>query len=237
MPPARKAPNRPLDLAELEQMPYREVLQALEALRDAHPALYLHPSKRWEYPWALERAGLPAPSTLLDVGSGQSILPLYLHQQGHAVTACDWVVEPAVRPFIQPGLQYMRGDMCALGLQAERFDAVFCISAIEHLAPHHIARALGELHRVLRPGGALMLTTDYYEDTQTQLFYEGPDRRFAVDWHVFDADALRRHILEAPGWDLDGEIDLEVDWDCARTQMRAYHGYPYTSIGVRLLKR
>jgi hypothetical protein len=79
------------------------------------------------------------------------------------------------------------------------------------------------------------LTTDYYEDASTELWYEGEDRRFRVDWSFVDAQQLENVILEAPGFRVDGEVDLSADWDTVRTQMRRFHGYPYTSVGIALV--
>jgi hypothetical protein len=92
-------------------------------------------------------------------------------------------------------------------------------------------------NRVLRPGGRLLLTTDFYEDAEARIWYSGPDRpAFPVDWGVFDEDRLRRLILAAPGFRLEGELDLAVDWEETRPRMREYHGYPYTSVGVALVR-
>lgn len=37
------------------------------------------------------------------------------------------------------------------------FDIAYCSHALEHLAPHEIAQALGEFHRVLAPHGFLIV--------------------------------------------------------------------------------
>lgn len=33
---------------------------------------------------------------------------------------------------------------------------------------------------------------------------------------------------------MEGSADLEVDWDEMKPVMRAYHGYPYTSVALKL---
>ncbi|MFW6078652.1 MAG: class I SAM-dependent methyltransferase [Gemmatimonadota bacterium] len=236
---ATRTPNRTLSLADLERPAYRRVLARLDALLEREPAAYLHPSKRWEYPWALERAALGAGGgrRVLDVGCGASILPVYLAATGLEVTAVDRALPPSgLGAASGVGVGYVAGDMTALPLADERFDAVFCISVIEHLPAAAIPRALAELRRVLRPGGPLLLTTDYYRDADAELWYDGPDRRFRVDWAVFDRERLERRILCASGLRVDGEIDLRVDWPDVEWRMRAFHGYPYTSIGVKLIK-
>gem|GEM_PF-1364120 len=232
----QRPPNRVLDLSELERPDYRAILADLDRLLLQDPISYLHPSKRWEYPWALEQAGLKPASRILDVGSGGSIFPVYLAAAGHSVTASDRVVLPRLDRWHDIKINYLQTDLAALGLGEAVFDAVFCISVIEHLPPGGIGLALAELRRVLVPGGKLLLTTDFYQEAAADLRYEGPGDSFPVDWHIFDEVRLRTHLLNAPGWHVCGELDLAVDWSATRITMRRFHGYPYTSVGVVLGK-
>jgi len=230
------APNRPLDLSELGRPPYKDILEKLEALTARESRSYLHPSKRWEYPWALERAALAPGSRVLDAGCGASIFPIYLAKHGHEVTGLDLRVPYGLDAEHGVQVEYVEGNLTELPFPDEYFDAVFCISVIEHLGLDGIPRALDELRRVTRRNGLVLLTTDYYEDAGAQLWYEGPGRSFPVEWSVFDEDQLRRYIVEAPGLQVDGELDLQVDWETVRPAMRRYHGYPYTAVGVALIR-
>lgn len=120
----------------------------------------------------------------------------------------------------------MRADMTRMPLPADTFDAVFCVSVIEHLPEEAIPVAFAELRRILRPGAPLLLTTDYYEDAAAEIWHRRPGREFRVDWGVFDEERLRRLILQAPGWRLEGELDLDVDCSEVKPRMLEYHGYP-----------
>ncbi len=53
---------------------------------------------------------------------------------------------------------------------------------------------------------------------------------------MFDEPRLTRFILDAPGFRVDGAVDLRVDWPAVKPRMRRYHGYPYTSVGVKLVR-
>ena len=55
-------------------------------------------------------------------------------------------------------VEFVRGNLEALPLADAAFDLVLCAQAIEHVLDP--PRALGELRRVLRPGGTLLLSTD-----------------------------------------------------------------------------
>lgn len=230
------APNRTLRLQELERPDYRRVLNRLDALLEREPRAYLHPSKRWEYPWALGRARLEPGARVLDVGCGASIFPVYLAADGRRVTALDRDPPPRLGKGARVRVDYLAGDLTALPIADESQDAVFCISVIEHLPEPHIPAAMRELARVLRPGGPLLLTTDYYRDADANIWYEGEHRRFPVEWGFFDRDRFERLILGADGLRMEGRLDLDVDWDAVRPRMRSFHGYPYTSVGVKLIK-
>lgn len=232
-----RAPNRLLDLDELKTKHFGRVLTELDELVASDDVSYLHPSKRWEYPWALSRARLSPQAKVLDVGCGDSIFPVYLSKLGVQVTAMDLEFTTNLGSLHGLPTAYLNGDLTAIPLHDDQFEAVFCISVIEHLPEERIPRAMQELRRVLAPGGRLLLTTDYYEDAAAKVWYSGPDRHaFPVDWGLFDKQRLERLILAAPGFRLDGELDLSVDWGETRSRMREYHGYPYTSVGLALIK-
>ncbi len=197
---------------------------------------YLHPSKRWEYPWALNQADLALDSRVLDAGCGASIFPIYLANEGYRVSAVDLAPPVGLERLHDVNVDSIRGELTALPFADNSFDVAFCISVIEHLGRNGMSVALNELRRVIRYAGRLLLTMDYYEDASAELWYEGEDRRFRVDWSFVDAQQLENLILEAPGFRVDGEVDLSADWDTVRTQMRRFHGYPYTSVGIALVK-
>ena len=50
--------NRVFSLSELDRPFFRETVDAMKKLMEEFPGFYLHPSKQWEYPWALENATL-----------------------------------------------------------------------------------------------------------------------------------------------------------------------------------
>jgi SAM-dependent methyltransferase len=231
-----RAPNRLLDLRDLELPGYRRILAKLDELVDKENISYLHPSKRWEYPWALERAGLVHGNRVLDAGCGASIFPIYLATEGYEVSALDLNPPANLDSLHGVDIDYVQGELTKLPFADNAFDAAFCISVIEHLGTDGMPAAMSELRRVIRFGGKLMLTTDYYEDANAELWYEGPGEPFQVDWSFFDAEQLQRVVLKAPGFRVEGEVDLTVDWDAVRPQMRRFMGYPYTAVGITLVK-
>ena len=55
-------------------------------------------------------------------------------------------------------VELVRANLEALPFPDGHFDVVLCTQAIEHVLD--VPRALGELRRVLQPGGTLVISTD-----------------------------------------------------------------------------
>ncbi len=228
--------NGIMDLDDLHKPFFRRTLDELEDLLAQDASRYLHPGKRWEYPWALQRARLVSGEQVLDAGCGASIFPVFLARRACRVTAIDSDLPARMHAPVDPDLHYVRADLNALPFKADVFDAVFCISVIEHLAHAHMHAALSEMTRVLKPGGRLLLTTDFAQDAREPMRYEGPGPSFEVDWQVFDRDRLQWLLDGLHGLRMEGELTLDVDWKRVRPLMRRFHGYPYTSAAIAFRK-
>jgi SAM-dependent methyltransferase len=102
-------------------------------------------------------------------------------------------------------VRFEPGDATATRFECGSFDAVTCLSVIEHGVP--IPEFLAEAARLLRPGGVLVVSTDYDAeppDTSGHTAYGAPV-------HVFspaEIEALIKLADEA-GFDLDGAFAPE----------------------------
>jgi SAM-dependent methyltransferase len=147
---------------------------------------------------------------VLDVGAGSGVVPLALARAGLDAVALDTWAEYEPEHDNQMGrtgelLVLLRAggvtpvvhDVVATGLPFEEhsFDIVTCYDVIEHLPPSP-RRLLGELYRVLRPGGYLALTTPNHANLQARLrLLLGRTVHFPIDmW--YDADPYYGHIRE-----------------------------------------
>lgn len=103
------------------------------------------------------------------------------------------------------GVLFRYGDVTATDFPDARFDAVTCMSVVEHGVP--LLPFLSETARILRPGGLLVLSTDYDADppdTSGVLMYGQPV-------HIFSPGEIRDLVARAEGVGLRliGELALE----------------------------
>lgn len=127
-----------------------------------------------EYAWLF--AHLPdAPSRLLDAGSVLNFAPLVQHPKLSKRELTISTLAPERFSFWDMGISYHYGDLRALPFLSEWFDEVVCLSTLEHvgmdnrnygataetLASDDFLRAVAELVRVLKVGGALYISVPY----------------------------------------------------------------------------
>ncbi len=97
----------------------------------------------------------------LDVSSPKLLPSLLQHEGQGRWTAIDLLREEIDRwRTIDPDLDLRVEDARSLAVPDQSFDAVACVSVIEHIPADGDATAMAEIWRVLRPGGVLHLTTN-----------------------------------------------------------------------------
>ncbi|HUA74231.1 MAG TPA: class I SAM-dependent methyltransferase [Solirubrobacteraceae bacterium] len=113
---------------------------------------------------AAELAECPAGGELLDVpcGFGRHAIPLA--QAGYRVTGVDrsevLLEEAARRAREEPRPKLVRADYRELPFAEESFDAALNLfTSLGYLGDEGDTQVLGEIHRVLRPGGRLVIET------------------------------------------------------------------------------
>jgi SAM-dependent methyltransferase len=94
----------------------------------------------------------------------------------------------------QKGLEARVMDVCALDLPDAQFDAVFALNCLLHLPKAEFPKALGEIRRVLKPGGLFYL--GLYGGHDSEGIYEDDSydpKRFFSFWRN---QALKNHLEE-----------------------------------------
>jgi SAM-dependent methyltransferase len=180
--------------------------------------------KHWEIAMtamAFARSGvLNEGAEVLGVGAGNEPTLFWLTNHVRRVFATDlyldrgeWqesanssmLVTPETHwPFAwRPGrlvVQHM--DALDLRFESGTFDAVFSSSSLEHFGDgDDVARAVGEIHRVLRPGGILCLSTEL------RLKGPGPGLPGIL---MFDPDEIQRLFIDSELWDPLDTLDTTV---------------------------
>lgn len=107
-------------------------------------------------------AGLPAGAPILEVGCGDGSFTQDLAQYSSNVTAIDisaaQIEENARR---LPKIAFRQHDVAErFPFEDGSFDVIWCSEVLEHLFDPHFA--LREMHRVMRPGGRLLVTVPYH---------------------------------------------------------------------------
>jgi SAM-dependent methyltransferase len=101
---------------------------------------------------------LPPGGRVLDAGCGRSLFTEIRPAWPFTIVACD--VDHALlaqRKAEFPAVRFVVGEACPLPFSSAGFDALFAGELVEHLVDPR--PGLAEFHRVLRPGGMLILTT------------------------------------------------------------------------------
>jgi SAM-dependent methyltransferase len=116
-------------------------------------------------PWRFYELGRvarePWAGRCLDVSSPKLLASALAGAGRGAWTAIDLLPEEiAIWRALDPGLDLRVADARALPFEDGSFDAIACVSVIEHVAGEGDAAAMAEMWRVLRPGGVLHLTTN-----------------------------------------------------------------------------
>jgi ubiquinone/menaquinone biosynthesis C-methylase UbiE len=113
--------------------------------------------------WLIERTE----GSICDMGCGPGQVAGYLRSRGAEVCGIDLseqMITCARQAF--PEVSFEQGDMLSLSKVTDAaFGGIAAFYSIIHIAHAQMVRALGELRRVLRPGGVLLLAFHIGDET------------------------------------------------------------------------
>jgi 2-polyprenyl-3-methyl-5-hydroxy-6-metoxy-1,4-benzoquinol methylase len=149
------------------------------------------PQRFWHWAKYTEALRLLAPRSgerLLDVGCGSGVLAdLMAADEDVSVLAVDGndaAIAFACERFRRPNLEFRRGLVDELDLPPGSFDGIAFLEVIEHVTEAQARAVLRTFHRLLKPGGRLVVST--------------PNRRSLwplIEW-VMDTLRLAPHMDE-----------------------------------------
>src|SRR5438094_8873517 len=144
---------------------------------------------------------------ICEIGCGPGQIARYLQDRGVSMCGVDLsqaMVKCASR--LNPEIPFQRGDMRALEIPDASLAGIVCFYAIIHLKREDVPRALSEMHRVLKPGGRLLMSFHGGEgELHRDQWYDMP---VSIDICLFEREEMSDH-LEAAGFEVERIVDRE----------------------------
>jgi len=195
-------------------------------------AEWKYATRCWEYPWILENGRFEKGQICLDTGCGQSPLPAFFYGLGCEAHGLDYLQGEKVNypesygiprdwiNMLAGKVQYHHGSMFEAPFPDNTFDRITCISVLEHILspqqPHAHFPCLRELRRILKPGGLLIVTVDYFVNREVTPGYDYLDDISYLQMPLLDRSSHR--------WTRQ-EISLDEDAYFVPPQMYLDMGY------------
>lgn len=152
---------------------------------------------------ALIAAGDLGGKWVLDIGCGRGELVCEAAKRGAYAVGIDYsqaAIElsrerlAALEEPVRDRVEFLLADAAGLAFPDGSFDTVFLVDVYEHLHPHEIEHTLGEVKRVLRPSGLVVVHT-------------GPNTWFYRYGYPLVREAARRLLRRDFPEDLRGQYD------------------------------
>lgn len=211
----------------------REWKSAVEQVRKLGLYSHMDPQKNWDALAALNAilnrtskeayildGGCELPSTIL------SWLFLYGYKN---LLAVNLIFHSSLK---RGPIRYEYADITQTTFKDESFDAITCLSVIEHGVD--FISYFKEVARILKPGGILITSTDYYE---TPIDIKGL-KEFGVPIHIFSKGEITAalDVAKKYGLELTGALDLDCCEKAVRWEGSAYD-FEYTFLVFTMQKK
>jgi len=165
-----------------------------------------------EYPLAFSQLEFGKNDLILDVGSSDSVFPVFLASLGHTVHAIDidskvLKLERYANELKILNLTVAIQDITKLLYPDNFFDKITVISAIEHVLPVEDGdvRAIGEIARTLRAGGQAIVTVPCSDEFEVKESRSKTGRNFSLI-RRYDKTAMRERLVKPSGLYLANQI-------------------------------
>lgn len=188
---------------------WEEIGSCVQALCRKNLPTHQSPEKNWDFYQIYELVREMSPTAeIIDLGcAGSNVLKLLSAMGFTRLRGIDLAV-PFLdrlrqgermwrnRSFRRP-YRISRQDMTKSRFADNTFDLAISISVIEHGVDSD--QFLAEVSRILKPGGRLLVTTDYWEEKITT---EASIRDFNLPWKIFSRAEITELIQKAKNYSL-----------------------------------
>ena len=157
---------------------------------------------------------------ICDLGCGPGQVARYLRDRGAAAFGLDLsegMLAQARR--LNPDLEFRQGDMLALSDPAESWGGAAAFYSLIHIPRDRLPQAVGEIWRVLRPGGALLAAFHCGQEVVHRDEWWG--QPVAVDFIFFEPAEFEQRV-RAAGFVVDELVVREPYPDVEYPSRRAY---------------
>ena len=143
------------------------------------PNSYFHNFRRWECGKVFQCANFRRNDIILDVGAMNTFFSIFVAQFVNKIFMTDnfyWATREYMKGMAAPQewmnfverygngrIKVANADVANLHYSDNAFDKIICISTIEHVLRDY--EGITQLIRVLKPGGKLLITTEFNEKT------------------------------------------------------------------------
>ncbi len=159
-----------------------------------------------------------------DIGCGPGQVARYLRDAGATVFGLDLsprMLEQARQ--LNPDISFREGNMMSLDLPDDALAGITAFYAIVNIPKALLPSVFGEMHRVLQPGGLLLLAFHIGDEVLHENELWG--QPISMDFFLFQPSAIRDYV-EAAGFAIEEIIErdpytLEVEYQSRRAYIFA----------------
>jgi len=152
-------------------------------------------------------AELKGRGEICDMGCGPGHVARYLHERGAAVFGLDLspgMLQEARK--LNPGISFREGNMLALEIPDASLAGIAAFYAIVNIPKESLPSVFGEMVRVLRPRGLLLLAFHMGDEVLREEELWG--QQISMDFLMFPVGEIRR-LLDAAGFTVEEVVERE----------------------------
>lgn len=220
---------------------WQEIGDSILTLQGAGLPTHDTAQKNWDHFLLYESlASTEKQAMIADLGCGEGHTLSFLHILGFKnVHGVDFKIGWRIRAkqlitmqreqSLKPPFYLHKGDITKTPFSAGTFDMAVSVSTLEHGVD--LEKFFSEAGRILRPRGALFITTDYWEK---EINTNGANRAFGLPWRIFCHDQIRALVRVATnhGFNLAQECTVPP----CRDRPVSWQGESYTFIAMQFKK-